>query len=51
MTAQLPFDRASLADEEQTDLKVTRGYEGAIDDGSRPQVAAHRVDGDAHVAR
>src|SRR5580765_4257493 len=48
MPRELPFDRRAIADQQQSDLKMSGRDQGAINDGSRPLVAAHRIDGDPH---
>ena len=45
---QLSFDGTPCANQQQTDLKMTRGDQRPADDAGRGLVAAHRVNGDAH---
>jgi hypothetical protein len=48
MPRELCLNRASVPDEQQSDLEVTRSNEGAVNNRARPIVAAHRIDGDSH---
>ena len=50
MPRQLAFDGTSCANQQQTDLKMTRGHQRPADDAGRGLVAAHRVNGDAQCA-
>ena len=47
MPGQLPLDHVAAADQQQTDLQVTRGDEGSVDDARGGLITPHRVDGDA----
>ncbi len=43
---QFLFDGISRADEDQFDGEILGGEQGALDDGLRGMVSAHRIDGD-----
>ena len=48
MPRQLPFDHVAIADEQQSNLEMTRGDECTVNNRSRAVVTAHRIDGNAH---
>ena len=48
MSVQLTLDRASVADEQESNLEMTGSDQRAIDDACGRLVATHRVDGDTH---
>jgi hypothetical protein len=50
MACELEFDDGARTDEDQAALQPTAGNDGAADDAARRVIAAHRVDGDAHLS-
>src|SRR5689334_7358262 len=51
MPRELPLDRRAIANQQQSDLKMAGSDQGSVNDGSRPFVAPHRIDGDTHQSK